>query len=359
MAKLKNISSFLIFILAVTSLSAQEAVPYNSNTEGLLDFYLPKASVKLLIRIEKHTYTESNFDIQKAADYLPVNTGNHSSKSYYQIKDLELITCYERDESRHFILKNAEKAKIFFNNESVITGINIKGENQQCPSRYKTIKTMEKTPRNYNNFFIKKNFKTVNDTIYKIVKNDSIVFRKPVVIPKIKEKNEKDKLYDLVHYLIKTRKRKFRLISGLDTINYNPEVFKMKLKNLDSLEASLYTSLTGNESRELVPYIFDIDLTKKTDTLAYFSPNQGITTDQGTPIVVEINRTDYKKSNSNGKGMPYIIPDKVTLKVSASNLAIYSEKILVPQWGQLKFVHGKIAVLQYGKAGNIQHIEFK
>ncbi len=359
MVKLRNISSLLFLMLLVTTAPAQEAVKYNGNEEGLLDFYLPKASVKLIINVEKHSYTESNFNKEKVAGYFPVSISTHSHKTYYEIKDIKIITCYERDEKKHFILKSSGKAKIFLTDESVITGINTEGEKTQCPHNYKQIMPVKETPRNYNNFFIKKNFKTVNDTTYKIIRNDSMVFRKPVVTKKIKEKNENDKLYDLVHYLIKTRKRKFRLISGLDTINYNPEVFKTKLKNLDSLENALYMALTGSESQETIQYIFDIDLTKETDTLAYFSPYQGITDNKGIPVVVETNSKNFTSSNPNGKGIPYIIPAKVVLKVSAGNAAAYSEEILVPQLGQLKFIHGKISVLQYGKAGNIKYVEFK
>ena len=327
-----------------------------------MEFYLPKIELHLTIILEKHTFIASEFDKKIVEKFLPGTKRVESKQLHYRIKDIKLQSCYIKDENRHFIFKTMDKAEIFLNDEMVITGININEEFQKCNYEFKKITNIKQKKLFYNKFFIKKNFKTVYDTIYKFVRTDSIVYKKPKIIKRQKEKNENDVVYDLVHYLVKTRKRKFRLISGLDTIRYNPDVFAAKLKNLDSLENALFNVLNGYTQVTLKSINFDlINFTSKTDTLAYFSEKKGFTqTKTGTPLIVQF---EYKKLNNNDndfetKGLPYIIPQKTKVKILLGDTLLYENVILVPQLGQVKYMQGKFDKVLYGKEGNIKFVSF-
>ena len=356
MERFKSISSFLFWTIISYTVFAQEAVPYNQGESGIVEFFLPKAKVELVISVTKYKVNTPEFDAELVNKYLPVKS---KRKEFFEISDIRVNVCYDRDEKRHFILKSTGNNEYFFTKEGVLKGINVEGGNFSCDDNFDYIKKKNLTDEGYNRYFIKKNFKTVKDTSYKIIRTDSLVYRKAVITQKMEKKNEEDKIYDLVHYLIKTRKRKFRLISGLDTINYNPSVFEMKLKNLDSLENKLYKALTGGYSEETKVYRYELDLDKNTDTIAYFSPYSGITGNKGLPIVVFFRGEKIKSDDIEGKGIPYIIPSKCYLEINAGDFLHYATSFMVPQWGQVRYLTGKIEKLEYGKAGNIEYVSFK
>ncbi len=360
MEKLKNTSKLILLILFGISAfytKSQTVVPANEAKNYLIDFYMPKLELSIELVLDRQEFIPSEFSADKTKKFLPVKQGKHH-KTFYQIKDIVTTKNWIADKERHFAIIKSKHANFSFTPYGTLAGINCDNCNQtSIPEPQKRISLIKDQNLTYNKFFIKKNSKPYTDTTYKIIRRDSTVIKKPVIIRKTKLKKEKDKIYDLVHYLIKTRKRKFRLISGLDTINYYPEALKIKLKNLDSLENKLYNLLAGYEKHSELKLYFDIDLTKKSDTIAFINPYRGLTNINGLPVIVKLeNDNPENKNKTSGKGIPYILPKMVKLSIWYGNSEIYNEIIPVPQLGEVKFINAGVKTLEYYPWGGIKSL---
>jgi len=358
MVKLKSINKrilFAVFILTAIVAKSQVIVPFDKAKNSVLDFYLPKLKLSIEIKVEKQEFEEPDFDEKKIKNFIPIkDKRNH--KDLYYIKEIKLNKVWLPDKNRHYAVEKPGKNSFAFTPFGVIEGINLKGtKNMELPELVSNIyKPVEETV-SYNNLFIKKNFKTVYDTSYKVIRKDSVVIKRPVVYELKKTKSEKDKIYDLVHYLVKTRKRKFRLISGLDTINYNPEIFKLKLKNLDSLESLLYRSLVGFYDYKEYDFSVDLDLSKEKDTIINLNPYRGFTSINGIPVIVEIKKVFESVTNNekDEKGIPYINAAFAEVIVSYGSEVIYKEIVPVPQFGSVNYIKSNVEYLKLTPWGSI------
>ena len=363
MEKLRNTNKLIllvIFCLVTISTKSQTILPANEAKNSNFDFYLPKLELGVEIILEKQEFIPSEFSKNKTKEFLPVKPEKHY-RTFYQIKDVVTTKNWVADEKRHFSVIKSKNTFFSLTPFGTLAGINCENcKSFSLPEPQKKIDHQIAKNLTYNKFFIKKDSKPYSDTIYKIIRIDSTIVKKPVIIRKTKKKKDKDKIYDLVHYLIKTRKRKFRLISGLDTINYNPEVLRIKLHNLDSLENKLYNLLTGYEKYNELKLYYDVDFNKKTDTIAFINPYRGLTNINGIPVIIKLtNINSINSNNTPGKGIPYILPKMFKISIWYGNNKVYNEIIPVPQLGEVKFINVKVKTLEYYPWGGIKTINIK
>jgi hypothetical protein len=363
MVKSKNTSRFILvisFLFFALSLKSQTIIPFNKAKKYEFDFYLPKLELEVELILDKQEFIPSEFSGKKVKKYIPVKPQKQHN-TFYLISDITTKKHWIADVNRHFAVINSKNKNFYFTPFGTLAGINCNNcISGSLFSPRKKLQSPQKDNSTYNKFFIKKNFKQSTDTTYKIIQRDSTFIKKPVINKKTQAKNEEDKIYDLVHYLVKTRKRKFRLISGLDTTNYYPEALKIKLQNLDSLENILYNLLVGYKKHSSIKLYFDIDFSKSIDTIAFINPYRGLTNINGIPVIVKLDKTySFDNKEVSSKGLPFIMPEMINLTIFFGHEEIYKETIPVPQLGKVSYINTSIKSAEYYPWGGIKKITTK
>lgn len=133
--------------LAMATLTAKAQTP----AEGT-QYYLPKTGVRLVIQIEKTTYTPGDF-AGYAWRFLKLNASAQPDVSY-RIVDAQMSLCSEPDTARHFRVKTGEKTGISHlvqSDNGILLGVNGESEPQTLPdSRFvPSPKPRRLNPRDY------------------------------------------------------------------------------------------------------------------------------------------------------------------------------------------------------------------
>ncbi len=363
MEKSKNINKLIIVlsifvILYSHNAYSQKISVYNEQeVQNGIEFFLPKLKLEIKIDLTKTTYNPE-FNLNTINKHLPIPLKKQYTN--FKISSIRINKIWLPDSNKHFIIETTSKQKFYFSQSMILLSINTP-PSIVSSFPHNNLITKQISPTSYNQFFIKKNYKKTTDTTYKTIIKDSVAIKKPIYTKVTKTKTEEDKVKDLVHYLVKTRKRKFRLISGLDTNNYNPTTYKERLKNLDSLENKLYKIITGENTRKY-SYIFNIDLNKKTDTIAYYTASEGLDTTSGTPIIIKIKGSTDTHTNNTSKsktGIPYNITTSSHIEIWLGNQLLYTEEIIIPQPNKVNYITTSTKSMEYYPCGSIKNVTFK
>jgi len=332
--------------------------------QGII-FYLPQTEITAVINIEKSFRIDGQFS-KESQNFLPVKQKN--SIPQYRIKNIQLTQVAEPDTSQCYFIERC-KAQINLDNKNILLGFNLP-KTLERKTNFPEINNFS-TPANlpdYNDYFIKKNIKEVIDTVYKVVKRDSISYTKKSFVKKEIEKNKTDYAYDIYRYLIKLRKHKFKLIADINDSSITPNSLKIRLYQIDSLEQILKSLIAGKEIVTPSSYVFHFkpNSNNLSDTIAFFSESYGINQQTGKPIIIRISMLPefYQKFTSKitGKGLPYRIPIQADVSLFIGKNLIKKQRIMISQMGKtLKYpsniIRNKHISVSYNPlTGNIEKI---
>jgi len=306
--------------------------------QGII-FYLPQTAINITVETVKQNIIAGQF-FEEAQNLLPVKPNANASK--WIIKNISLTTIAEPDSSRCYLLKQSTKKIIPINldNKNIIIGFNAQTTLLQQDNTINNPFPYPKTI-NYNDYFIKKNTISIIDTIYTVVKRDSSFYTKRTLTRKKVVKTKADYANDIYRYLIKVRKRKFRLIAGMDKTVNDPQTLKTQIHHLDSLEEKLKTLIIGNQVDLPYTYLFRFspDANKLTDTIAFFSTTYGINQISGTPIIIKVIplETHFTKFEYTAikNGLPYCIPKQSIAQVFVGDKLISEQQLSIAQTGKI------------------------
>ncbi len=302
-------------------------------------FYLPQTEINIIINLEKQNHIAGQFS-REAQNLLPIKQKN--SMPQWKITNIQLQPAGQPDSSHCYLLQPGKKvSSVQLNDQNILLGINTdtKQEQQSTSAGINNFSPEQQLP-DYNNYFIKKNTRDIIDTIYTTVKRDSISYTKRSFVKKEMAKDKTDYANDIYKYLIKTRKRKFRIIAAMNDSSGNAESIKIRIQHLDSLEKSLKELITGKNIA--TPYTQDFHFLPSpanlTDTLAYFSNIYGINNHSGKPIIIKIipmeKFTTGFSAKTKGKGLIYRIPQEVTVRLFFGNELVIEKQMAIAQMGQ-------------------------
>lgn len=328
---------FSIFFFSCTPLKISRIENGQTIEKQGIIFYLPQTEINVVINTEYHNEINGQFS-KEAQNLLPIKQKNSIPR--WQIKDIQLQPIAEPDSSQCYLLQSGKKiSQIQLNDKSIILGFNLPDKsNEQIKSiKINNFSSETKLP-DYNNYFIKKNKKDIIDTIYTVIKRDSSSYTKRSFVKKEIEKSKTDCANDIYKYLIKVRKRKFKLLIELDDSISN---LKTRFYHLDSLEKALNTLIT--REKIITPYTFNFrflpDSTNLTDTIAFFSNIYGINNSIGKPIIIKIVplpkfNTQFV-SKTEEKGLPYRLPQQGIIRLFLDSKLLTEQQIAIAQTGEI------------------------
>jgi len=202
----------------------------------------------------------------------------------------------------------------------------------------------------YTDLSVKRNIVTEKETTYKRVQHDSVYIQVPVVKEQIKSKDLQTKAEEAANFIIKLRKRKFKLLTGLSDTGIGGNNLKVALDELDKIETEYLSLFIGKTYREQITrqYRYVPQISKENDETILFRivEDQGIfdaNSPKGRPVLLNIkslntteNLTGFQNTdNLHGPYLFYRIPETARLKISTEDETLLEGKISVFQFGKL------------------------
>lgn len=358
----KIIISIIVIIIGIDCFSQLTVYPVMNDEkqikENTIFYFLPRKVMSVVTEVETeyvipgpyHSYAEKYLSIKD----VPTE---RSAKS--EIVNVEFFEYTEPDpDACFFVVGKKENLNISFSNIGVISGYNSNFETEDMfyDVTHKNDLKYLKNDVYFTDYSVKRNFTGIMDTTYKVIQIDSVFQKIPVYNEVMTSKDHEQKAEEAANYIIKIRKRRFKLQSAQFETEYPPENVDVLIKELDELEQQYLELFIGKKIPVKNTYTFNyIPVNEKKNdevVMFYLSDELGILESKhegADPVYLRVENVEitteiknfYNKQdklNDKEKGFYYRIPGHANLSVIYKDL-IYSQKHgIIPQHGILNYL---------------------
>ncbi|MFH2142033.1 MAG: DUF4831 family protein [Bacteroidota bacterium] len=284
--------------------------------------------------------------------YLGMEPEVKNDEIQYKINNIIISQINTPDTSKTFCIISTKKNilnKISLTEYGLLAGINndvILTKNIQPPTSCEFNNTENDNEFNFMYSSYKSNLIEIIDTTYKIIKTDSTSRRVPVYSSRIEEKDIETKASEAADLIKKLRKRKFRMMTGMDEVIPSDIAAEKLIDELNKMEKEYISLFLGEKinSKSVIKFHYTPEKEIEKSILFYFSELNGITNDEslGTPLyilcypnnnTISVDSLFARQSKLNRKGLAYNIADMVNVQIIDDGNIYYNENILIPQFG--------------------------
>jgi hypothetical protein len=199
---------------------------------------------------------------------------------------------------------------------------------------------------------VKRNLTEVTDTLYKTIIRDSSYVRVPVLRSHREAKTLEQKAEEAANFIIKIRKRRFKLLAGQYELFPEGDALAISVKELDKLEKEYLELFLGKRVKEKYRKRFIVLPEEGNETATYsfarFSPQTGILEkDENAGKALELKVDSQKKLNDFSainldmdddklnNNLFYRIPEIAEVRVMLVNEVLYQGRMPVYQLGKM------------------------
>ena len=254
-------------------------------------------------------------------------------------------------------------ANLNYTNRGIIIGYNYgeQSNDYQSAESHFSKKSSISTPT-YTDYGVKQNFTKNTDTTYKVVEVDSVFQKIPIYNKVIISKDEEMKAEEAANYIIKIRKRLFKVLTAqfeTETPPTDIEIMVNELKNMESRYLELFVGKVERETREYVFYYTpQAELADEKIPICYITDDDEIVekkTENSEPIYLVLKNSQATKEIGNfyGRqydlkkkekemGLFYRIPSDVSISVDFDDFTYYKSVVTIPQCGYLGHLPAEI-----------------
>ena len=199
---------------------------------------------------------------------------------------------------------------------------------------------------------VKKNLRETTDTLYKTMITDSSYVRIPVVRKQKEAKTIEQKAEEAANFIIKIRKRRFKLLAGEYDVFPEGNALAISMKELDKLEKEYIELFLGKIVKQQYTRSFvivpDASPEKRSVVIANFSEQIGLTdknSKTGSEIIIEIQPLNkVRQLRASGATYPdprlqnnlyYRVPDLADIRVRVASDILYESRVSIWQAGAM------------------------
>lgn len=332
--------------------------------ENSFIYSLPRVTININVTVETEYFFPGPY--QKYADkYLTLKNTKPEASTTCLIKNIEITTITEPDPNATYIVffkKNKFLLNYSYSNIIKSFGISDSYEFGQIDNKSLTIPSYLNDNVQFADMSVKRNFINITDTTYKVIQVDSIFQKIPVYNKVITSKEFEQKAEEAANYLIKIRKRKFKLMTGQFETETPPADVKTMINELEKLEEEYLALFIGKTVRIENKYNFKYtpggNVKEEKIVMFYLSDEFGVVENEisdSEPIYCllinhgvtsEITRfynrqTELTKKDKN-KGLFYRIPGYASIKIVHDDIQYAEQIIMVPQCGYINYLPSKL-----------------
>ena len=358
---MKKLSIILAMLLASALCTfAQIKVFPMSDTEVLIKknafmYYLPQTTLEIKIKVTTETLVPGPYS-KYAEKYLCIKNVATSSVSDVKIENIDINEIAQPDPNACFMVVCDREANLNYNSRGVIVGYNCgeQSADYQYAESHFSKKTDIATPL-FTDYGVKQNFTKNTDTTYKVVEVDSVFQKIPIYNKVIISKDEEMKAEEAANYIIKIRKRLFKVLTAqfdTDTPPTDIEIMVNELKNMENRYLELFVGKIERETREYVFYYTpQPELSEEKIPICYITDNDEVVekkVENSEPVYLVLKNAQVTKDVDNfygrqytlkkkekNMGLYYRIPSDISLSVDFDDFTYYKSVVAIPQCGYL------------------------
>jgi hypothetical protein len=346
----KNIAIFCsIFFVTSCSMSRDVQVTKSKTSQSVssqsIIYALPLTSVHVTIDISK-TSVKKGIYADYAMKYLNMANVPMADSETFAISNVNIDSRSEADASQYYSITyktypdNLNKLLSFSNN-----GVVLDFANSWKGSTTVSLPETNSTENIVDPYFLSETTHEKVDTFYKTVMTDSSIVKIPVIKKQIQTKTIDDYAKEAAANLIKTRKRKLKILRGEYDFHPDGEALKVMIALLNKQEEHFYELFAGARRVEKNRYTYSFIPQQEhmSKDLCYFSPEKGLQENSvtgGSVITVQLMKEQEPAKevlSEKSKNMLYVripIQSTVTIKLKTENIA--TTRMPVYQFGSIK-----------------------
>lgn len=343
----------------VISLKDSEAQIKNN---GLI-YSLPLSVFEMEFTVKHTAFTVGPY-ADYADKYLSIEGVSLADYETFEISGIRINTVSQPDpEAVFMICGNLAKQDISLSmsKNGILHGINLP-YNEALADETILPQSMEFPTMNqdiwFTDYTVKRNFTNIKDTTYRVIKTDSVYQKIPVINNRITSKDNEQKAEEAANFIIKTRKRRFQLLTAQAEKTPEGEAINIMVNELNNLENKYLTLFTGIENSQSETFrVYYVPQKDDQNTILFWiSDNDGVSFEknddakQVSILTKNMHLTDetarfYKKQNdlkSKYTGFYYRIPGKAEVKINMDGENLFNGTYDVAQMGTLNWLDAKM-----------------
>ncbi|MBE9467429.1 MAG: DUF4831 family protein [Bacteroidetes bacterium] len=334
-----------------------------SFSQNALVYALPRTGLKINVEITK-TEIYSGPYYEYAKKYLGIDNGViYSDNVNYDISNIEIDSYSQPDTNCLFLVKsqNCDMANFLnLSQNGLLLSINKNVDIDNDKQGTNFYLQDDDDDFFFINQSIKRNLQEINKKEYKIVKNDSSSVKIPFTRKYTVVKSTELKAEEAANFIVKIRKRKFKLISGMYEKFPDGEAVDLMIKEMDKIEKEYLSLFIGKtietKQKYTLNYTPDESIETNQNILFYFSSDNGAFFNKniinrtlankqisGYPIIIDVENLNFtnklvsnlENTESQTNSFFYRIPDYANIRIIKGNNVIASKKMLIAQFGKL------------------------
>jgi hypothetical protein len=304
---------------------------------GMFLYSLPETVLDVTVEADETEILPGPYR-QYAAKYLGIQNVPSKPEYSWTLTKVKVATHMETDEDFLFAAKGSFQPDVFPGLVKLIQDSMILDLSRN-PEKIITYNNVpEKTPEPYfTDLSIKRNFEVEKNVEVSVMMPDSSSATRQGSKKTLKEKTPERKAEEAANFLIKLKKRRFRMVSGLNDSTPQGEAMTAALQELARLEDAYLSLFIGKKTvyHHQRSYHYTPAIGKKTDRIVLFrfSDNEGFLDareTRGKPVLFDLAGTNKTKGLEQSASFAHLddnmilyrIPDLVDSKL------IYGEDVL-------------------------------
>ena len=349
-------------------------------------YYLPQATLEIKVTVTKETLMPGPYS-KYAEKYLCIKNAAMSSESDVRIENVDINQIAQPDPNACFMVVCDNDANLNYNSRGIVTGYNCDGQSEgsDAEGEQHFTKASSITTPLFVDYGVKQNFTRNTDTTYKVVEVDSVFQKIPIYNKVIISKDEEMKAEEAANYIIKIRKRLFKVLTAqfeTETPPSDIDIMVTELKDMEKRYLELFVGKVVKETREYVFYYTpQPELAEERIPICYITSDDEVVeqkTANSEPVCLVLRNSQaardlgdfYGRQHSLKKkekvmGLYYRIPADVSVSVDFEDFTYYRSLMTIPQCGYLGhlpaeiFKNKKLKVAFDEKYGSIKAIYTK
>ena len=351
-----------IIAVLLISFSCQVTEPTTSRTVQPLDegiqtssnpivYALPRTVLKIDVTANKVTKKRGPY-YRYGKRYLGIEEGIENDHTEWILSDVNISSYQEIDPDQYYLINSTGTV---YSSYLQMTRLGLVLTSN--PDMYRTFVPVQKPARETGDivFFsdksVKKSLTVSSDTTYRLIESDTGFVRVPHVELKSILKTDNEKAEEAANFIIKIRKRRFKLLSGQYDVFPEGVALEYAVKELTRLENEYLALFVGKTIVQKKKKSFEFIPEKKHDesstVLFRFSQDNGIVPENdltGRPINLKIEglndpeqfaQMENQDESSRRSDLVYRVPNPCNIEIIDGKIQITKKKLLVYQLGAL------------------------
>ena len=321
--------------------------PYQVGTslDGKVLYALPRTSLVVRVTAVKTVYVPGPFRAY-AEKYLGIKPVVTEAKTEWTLEKGELSSFKEPDPGKYFVISTqgilAENALVM-TKHGMLLDLASFPEND-LPAYTVTGDEPDGKPY-FTDLSVKRNIVEKKDTIYRMMVSDTGFVRVPVVRKSTKKKTLAQKAEEAANFIIKIRKRRFKLMAGQYDVYPKDEALEFAVKELTRLENEYLALFTGKKISQKWYYrfLFTPEDATKQPVLFRISPEGGICNNpgcKGIPVYLQFDVPERTVTGNEPSTegtltdtLLYRIPSLTDVKLMYTDRILAQKHLLIYQFG--------------------------